>query len=725
VLAGLLGTTLLASGAQAQGVTDGTTNSGRSVDESEIIVTAAKREQTLLEVPTSVQVLSGESLRERGVETFVDLSRETPGVIVSNNLVGGSTVQTFTIRGIGFDDFRPNGNPAAAVHFDGVYQGSSALVSGQLFDVERIEVLKGPQGTLYGRNTTAGAINVISRKPSMYTEGVVNSEFSSFNSARLEAALNVPVNDAISVRISGLYDRTDGYLTNLGAPETAGTSPVPSVIPAITDPGVNDEVGRSKNVAARVLVSVGQGTSSELLFNVHGFQADGGQAQSEPIGTGLPLRSFVSNIDPKQEKDNWGASLTWERELGADMLLTVLGGYEWMESAFEWNDGAAIRVFDIEYSDKVEQGVAEARLQNRVSGDFNWTVGANYFRDRVQLDSVLDGSDRFLTVFDASYVQKRESVAAFGNIDFRLAPRLRADLGARITHDESDYTGATIDLDPYGLSVAGGIFELPAVFDNSLSGTSPSGRATLIYELSSDANVYAAVGRGYRSGGFDGSTIFSAVEAAAFEPETVWSYEGGLKFLPRGGPINIDIAAFYYDFTNIQANQALIFDGATTNVRTNVGKARSFGGEALLNMRPVDRLAMTFGVALLDTKVLEANSDSPEEAMRRLGNELPFAPPVTLNASVAYSLPLGNGLELRPRVDARYVGSYFGDLDNSAPVGDFTLLNLRVDLESDSGWSLAAFARNATNEVYTTGGSPVSRFSGPPREIGVAARFQF
>ena len=163
-----------------------------SDDGDQIIVTAQKRKQTLLEVPSAVLTLSGEQLRKDGVKDFLDLAQHTPGVIVSNTLVGGRTVQNFTIRGIGYDDFRPNGNPSAAVHFDGIYQGSSALIGGQMFDVQRVEILKGPQGTLYGRNTTAGAVNVISTKPSDQFEGRAETTYSSFDSRRLEAAVNVP-----------------------------------------------------------------------------------------------------------------------------------------------------------------------------------------------------------------------------------------------------------------------------------------------------------------------------------------------------------------------------------------------------------------------------------------------------------------------------------------------------------------------------------------------------
>ncbi|CAN5406443.1 TonB-dependent receptor [soil metagenome] len=690
----------------------------------EIVVTAQKREQTLLEVPATVQTITGDRLREDGVKNFIDLAQYTPGVVVSNSLVGGSTVQNFTIRGIGYDDFRPNGNPAAAVHFDGVYQGSSAPIGGQMFDLQRVEVLKGPQGTLYGRNTTAGAVNVISNKPSATTEGQAFVDYSSFNTVRAEGAVNVPFSDTIALRVSGLYDRTDGYLTRLGANGQGGTSPVPGVIPPITDPGYSDKAAQMEFYGARALLSVGMGTSTEILFNLHGFKDKGGQAQAEPV-TGTPPRSFYSNLDARRGRKNLGGSITLTQDIGDAMQLTVQGGYEWMTNDYDWDDGSPRRTYDIEYRDHIKQGSVEARLQNRVSGKFNWTVGSAYFRDKVDLFSALDGSDTFRTKFEAHYIQNRESFAGFANVDFEVLPRVRLDLGGRATSEKAHFQGSTIDLNPYGLSIAGSVFKLPAIFDNRLSETSPSGRATISYAIGDSATAYASFGRGFRAGGFDGTTIWSAPEAKPFDPETVWAYEGGVKFLPRGGPVQIEVAGFYYDFANIQASTSMVYDGATTSVRTNVGKAKSYGGEATFSIRPVRGLHADVGVALLDTKILEIRSSSAAEAARRLGNDLPFAPHMTLNGSLRYEAALSDRLALTPQVNIRYVSDYFGDLDNVGKAGDFTLVNARLELSVDKRWTIAGYVRNLMDTEYTTGGSSTSRFSGAPRTWGASVGMRF
>ena len=693
--------------------------------DNDIVVTAQKREQTLLEVPQAVQVLSGDQLREDGVKSFVDLSQHTPGVIVSTPLVGGSTVQNFTIRGIGFDDFRPNGNPAAAVHFDGVYQGSSALIGGQMFDVSRIEVLKGPQGTLYGRNTTAGAVNVISNKPSANVEGQAFVDYGTFNTVRAEGGVNVPFSETIALRVSGLYDRTDGFLTRVGANGLGGTSPVPGVIPPIVDPGRDDKAAEVEFYGARALLAVGMNTATELLINLHGFKDEGGQGQSERTTANLPPRQYYSNIDARRKRESWGASVTLNQEIGENVQLTAIAGYEQLDSDYDWDDGSPRRTFDIDYVDTIKQGSVELRLQNRVSGKFNWTIGGAWFRDSVDLYSILDGSDTYRTIFEADYKQNRESFAGFVNADIEILPRLRLDAGIRLTHETGRFNGTTLDLDPYGLTVAGRVFNLPAIFDNRLKETSPSGRVALNYELSDSAQLYASVGRGFRAGGFDGTTIWSTPEAAPFENEEVWAYEAGVKFLPRGGPVQIEVAGFYYDFSNIQAGSTVVYDGASTAVRTNVGSARSYGGEATIVMHPVRKLDLNLGVSLLDTKILEIETGTDAERLNRVGSALPFSPNMTINFSARYEIDLSDTLAVIPQANVRYVSNYYGNLDNTSEVNEFTLVNARIDFRIDDRFTIAGFVRNLTDKTYSTGGSSIARISGAPRTWGGSLGVRF
>lgn len=736
VACGALAAALLASPAFAQSTPPAASADVPTGDDAEIVVTAQKRTQTLLQVPSAVLAISGDRLRETGTTNFLQLTQQTPGVIASNQLVGGRTIQTFTIRGIGYDDFRPNGSPSAAVHFDGVYQGSSALIGGQMFDVARVEILKGPQGTLYGRNTTAGAVNVISQKPGTTSEGYAMLDYARFGSVRAEGAVNVPVNDAVAVRVSGVYDRTDGFLTNVGSGRFGGSTPNPA-IPANGNPARDDQAAGSTFDAGRALVSVQAGTGTELLLNLHGFDETGGQAQAErTLATGTYAANapytFDANVVPRLSKQNYGGSLTLTQDVGDTVEMTVVGGYEHLKQRYTWNDGQPIRQFDIAYRDRLEQGSVEARLQNRVGTTFDWVVGGAYFRDDTTLDSTLDSSDVFRTVFDAAYRQKRSSWAVFGDGTYHLNDALKLGIGLRYTRENSRFLGATVDANPYGTSVAGAALPgIPVAFDNRFEDGRLSGKSSLSYSLSQNAEVYASLGRGFKAGGFDGSTIFSAPEALPFRSENVWAYEGGVKFLPRGGPMQIEASGYYYDYTDLQANSTLEpTPGVFTNIRTNVGKATVYGGELSMTARPVTGLELRLGAALLHSKVTEIRSANAAEAARRLGNPLPNAPAMTLNGSVRYEIPLGERLTLTPLVTGRFVSKYFTELDNYHAIGDYFIGDARIELNVDRRWSIAGYVRNFSDTLYENGAAAASRtvfnvFRGAPRTYGLSLGARF
>lgn len=705
-------------------------------DDAAIVVTAQKREQTLLQVPSSVLAITGDRLRETGTHDFIQLSQQTPGVIVSNQLVGGRTVQTFTIRGIGYDDFRPNGSPSAAVHFDGVYEGSSALIGGQMFDVQRVEILKGPQGTLYGRNTTAGAVNIISNKPGRNVEGYGNLDYGSFNSVRGEAAVNLPLTPKIGLRVSGVYDRTDGYQTNLGSGRYGGTTPNPA-IPANGAPAVDKDSARDTFYAGRALLAVNLGEGTDLLFNAHGFHEYGGQMQAERTlaSATLPANApytIDSNIVPRVNKTNYGGNITLSQEVGEKAVFTVIGAYEHLNQHFDWNDGAPTRTYDIAYHDTLNTGSLEARLQNKGSSKIDWVIGGAYFKDRTRLQSVLDGADTFRSVFDANYLQKRQSWAVFGDATLHVGTRWKIGLGMRYTRETQNFSGYTHDLNPYGLSLGKAYLPgLPADFDNHFKDGSPSGKASISYAISKSTEAYVSVGRGFKAGGFDGSTIFSNPEAAPFKSETMWAYEGGVKFLPRGGPVQLELSGFYYDFANMQASTTLQpSPGVFTNIRTNVGKARVFGGEASAVVHPIPRMDLRLGVSLIDSKVTKIVSASAAEAARRLGNDLPNAPHMTINGSIRYEIPLNDRMTLIPLVTGRFIDDYYTELDNYKPIGGYFLGDARLELNLDKRWSIAGYIHNFSNTHYATGLGGVSTttynvFRGAPRTYGGSVGVKF
>lgn len=702
-----------------------------------MVVTAQKRPQTLLDVPTSIVALSGDQVRERGITDFVTLAQSTPGVIAASQATGGRTSQTFTIRGIGNDDFRANGNPSAAVHFDGVYMGSSALIGGQLFDVERIEVLKGPQGTLYGRNTTAGAINVISRKPGDKFEGRASIDYGNYGSVRTELAAGGPIDEQWGVRIAGVYDRTDGYLTNTGAGKFTGYTPKPGVIPPNGAATPGSKATGTDFSGARAIVTYTPRTDTSLMLSVHGFHETGGASQSERViatskyAADAPY-TFSSNVEPALSKNSNGMSLTVDHELPNDLVLTVIGGYENITQQFMWNDSSPIRTFDIDYYDHVEQHSLEARVRNNdgEASRTDWVLGSIYYEDKIGLRSTLDSSDYLRTVFATDYRQTRNSWAMFGDLTNRFAERWSAGVGLRYTSERSTFSGSTIDLNPYGLSLGSRAFPtLPVYFDQSFQDDKVTGKATLTYRPDTNTTLYGAIGQGFKAGGFDGSTISSKEEAAPFKSETVVSYEAGLKYLPNG-PVQVDASVFYYDYKNMQANSTRIIATTPTTVRTNVGRSHILGAELNLLARPLRNLDLNLGLSALNTRITEANSDDSSESVRRVGNQLPNSPKLTANLSARHTQALSGDTVLVSTIGWRWIGKYYGELDNYQSIGNYFLGDARLELRFGKRWSLATWVRNFTDRAYFTGFAGVSAttanlYRGAPRTFGVNAQMRF
>lgn len=700
----------------------------------DIIVTAQKRDQRLIDVPSAVSVLSPEALREAGVKDLVDASRLTPGVVVSPQVAGGRTIQTFTIRGIGYDDFRPNGNPSAAVSVDGVYQGSAALVGGQMFDVSRIEILKGPQGTLYGQNTTAGAVNIISHQPTDSWQGQGRVEYGRFNSWRAEAGIGGPIAEGVKLRLSGVFDRTDGFMTNIGTHGAKGVAN--PAVPALGDPGVNTKANRSQYYGGRAILLLEPTDGTTITLNAHGFHESGAVQFFERTATlgGIePNAPYTvdSALPPELRKSSYGGSFTLNQTIADDVLLVAILGYEHLKQHYTSNsDMSPLRRNDATYDDRVAQGTAELRLQNASPGPIDWVVGATGYKDKVRLRSTLDLTDVVLSTLAADYVQRRRSVAGFADGSIRLGGHWKIGAGLRYTHDESTFDGTTSDLNPSGVSIAQAVFgPMPFVFHRTFSDNSVSGRLNVSYEISRAATAYVSVSRGFKAGGFDGSTSFTLPETDPFKSERVWTYEAGIKFLPRGGPVQIDASFYYNDFTNMQASLNKLINGLPSNIRTNVGSARTYGAEANVTVRPIAGLEVQGGISLLDSKILDMWSDVAAERARRIGNQLPFAPKMTLTGAIRYEIPLSEGVTLTPSVNGRFIDDYFTELDNYQPIKGYFLGNAQVEVAFAKGLTVGGWVRNFTNKRYATTlyvAPPVyAAFRGAPRTYGVSLGYTF
>jgi iron complex outermembrane receptor protein len=706
----------------------------------EIVVTARKRAEPLSQTPLPITAFRGDDLKARRVNNLEDLAAITPGMSFRED-VAGRAGPAITIRGIGFDDYHAMGSPSAAVHLDEVYQGSSAWITGQLFDIDRVEVLKGPQGTLYGRNTTAGAINIITRRPTGQAGGYVGASYGSHDAVRIDGAYTMPLADQVALRIAVLRESGGGYMTNKGNASVAGTTPAPGVIPPLPSIGEH-KTGDKDFWGARATLAYTPTDTTRVTAAVNLARDRGDNSQTDVLGrsaTGFTEPdtdpyTYYANLDPFVRSEQIGGRLQVEHDFQDGLKFTGIASQQHLKRTYTLDPGSPLRAFDIRYADTLDQTTLEARL-GKSGGLVEWVAGAFYMKDRVASDQREDVSDLFRSVIDATSDLHRESWAAFGEADWRFGPRWTATLGLRYTDETAHFDGATVDLNPYGLSAVKSAFALPVRFDNRFSDSNLSGRAVLTWRPTEATMLYASASKGFKSGGFDGATIFTASKALPFQSENVWAYEGGYKWFPTSLPLSLTASGFYYDFSNMQSTSVVNLGGIPTNVRTNVADAQVYGGELQLNLRPIERLELNAGLALLHSEITRDASVDPAEVARRVGAPLPNSPELSYSLAARYGWDLPGGWTLSPAAQLSYVGSQYKELDHYVRAKSYTLIDGQVELTAPGGrWSLSLWGKNLGDETYFTGLIPAvsknvvigtQRIVGAPRTIGVAVNVNF
>jgi hypothetical protein len=710
----------------------------------EVIVTAQKRAQRIQDVPLAVTVIDGADASRRGIDSVAGLVDEVPGVSI-NYAFGGTNYGLISIRGIGgADDYKPNGNPSVALHVDGVYQTSNAYLGMPLFDLDRVEILKGPQGTLYGRNTTAGVINAITKGPGDVVEGSGRVEVGSYDYTVMEAAVGGPLSDKVGVRIAVLAEQGGGFMTGAGAGDLADFRPiiggvVQTQVPAIVDPGRREGFGDKDVFAGRATVAMSFTPGTSLTLKLFGSRDRGDTRQYDRISAALDSNianagenddpyEFYSSEYPSQSIDIYGASGILEHRLADNLNLAVIGNVQGAERSVQGNgDGSPYPASRFDADEKLSQTSLEMRLSDDTGGRLDWIAGVFYVSDDIDFDTHWT-SYTARTKYDNLHKQRRNSFALFGQVDYDLTQKLTLSGGLRYTRDEATFSGRNDDLNPWGISTFTTTFATtnPFVWDRAFEDDNVSGRVTAKYAFTPSLNVFVSAGTGYRGGGFDGTSIFTQAETLPFDSETVTAYEAGLRWTtPR---LRMSLDAFSYRFKELQATTRLAND---TNGRANVGEAESKGIELAVNAvvfeTPNQTLDLDIAAAFLDTEILSFSSARVAEVLSTVGDPLPGAPDVTATASLNHGLTLDNGWRLNSRLSVSHHGEESNRL-NAAPGNTaeaYTLLNARLELETSANWAMYAYGRNITDEVYFPELNGASRLVGAPATYGVGLRYNF
>ena len=666
-------------------------DSGLQIEE--IIVTAQKREQNLNDVSVAVNVFTGDAIREQRLGQLIDLAAQTPNLNINDTF--GNSITNVSIRGLGLNDYAVNNNTAAGIYIDGVYLVSPAMLGFQLFDMERVEVLKGPQGTLYGRNTTAGAMKFISRKPTEEFEGYLSADYSRYDHFMLEGALGGQIAEGLTGRVAvQTSQRNDGFQLNRA---TGG------------------KVGEIDHTAWRGLLNWQPSADLDILLNVHGgvdksdtllIKVDNALT---PVDDGItdPYSSAAGN-DTELDNENYGASLTINWNLSDDLTLTSVTGYEDYERSHdEDRDGTALEQLDGLFLNDIEQVSQELRL-TYARDDYVLIGGVFYGHDEVSTRDRFDSSDLLpllglagARAIGNEYNQQADSYAVFAHAEWQLHEDWKFIAGLRYTEEDKEFTDAFTFLlvgeDRTEVQV------YPPV-NNDYDVSNLSGKVGIDYRGFENALLYASVSRGFKSGSFQGQLAFNPADLGGFDKEIVWAYEIGAKTQLLNNRVQFNASAFFYDYKGVQIYGPIYQNpvlGPLFGI-TNAGDAEVYGAELDLLWRVAAGLDLRLGLGLLDTEI----TDSIFQPYVANGSKLPNAPEVNFNALVRYEWNLTGSLVADIMFDTSYKDDVIYDIVRQPPeaVEDgYWITNARGGVRSASGtWGVYLWGKNITDEVYRT-----------------------
>jgi iron complex outermembrane recepter protein len=684
---------------------------------SDIVVTAQRRSQNIQDVPIQIVAISGNAITEAGIRDPRDLTLLVPNLAFQSG--SQATSASIFIRGVGISDFNANVTGAVGVYVDDVFIGANSGKLFNIFDSDGIEVLKGPQGTLYGRNTTAGAVRFSSRKPTDILQVDAAASYGRFNEVQLEGGIGGPiVPGLLKVRVAGTYTHRDGTDFNRVTGNRLNNLNL-GALRGIVDFTPSD------SLLLRASVHWGRNRSGARQFQHRGQGIDLA-GNSNFSASGVPLDAFGYadtdgnrdagdyDVEGKESVDVFGASLLAQLNLDT-VTLTSITAYEQVNHrTLEDTDASPNNVITGTYIDRPRQFSQELRLASRQTGAFTWLVGGFYFHDTLRTDSsydilrVLRDPTAPLGGFDPAnsigiqrfpYTQRTESFAVFGQGDYHITDRLTATLGGRYSSDRIKFAYSSF-FDDSGVVV-------PIVStDQAKTFRDFSYRAALAYKFDRTL-LYASASKGYNSGGFAGGASTDPVQLLPYRSEKLYAYEAGLKtdFLDRR--VRFNAAAFYYDYRDLQV---FVFDTSGTvpvQRKLNAGSAELYGLETDVTIRPTRNLSLNFATSLLHAKYTQFTALA---AADYTGNRLVSAPTFAISGGATYTRPIGSLGSLRARVDGSYQSRVFLTPDNvvANQVKPYGLLNARLSWLPDGDRVEAAFwAKNITGTRYLQYVSPV------------------
>ena len=750
----------------------------------EIVVTAQKRAENVQDVNIAISAFSAESLDALGWKDITQVASQTPNLDIK--YVWGNSMPVATIRGIGMNDFQANSKPGVGFYVDEVYLPSIALMGLQLFDMERLEVLKGPQGTLYGRNTNGGAINYITRKPSQEADGYVRGSFGRFQRAEYEGAFGGPLSESLSGRVSFYgVNQGEGHVLNRLSGKKHGEVDIWAA---------RGQLRFQPNESLDVLVNVhgGKDTSQGAYFQHVGFWNRGAngmtaapqrfcsavlQGRLDPANcvdqlqysdtdnnvyagdytvrndltyNGSPLNFDTWNLDNR----NVGGGVHVDYGFANGLTLTSISSYESYDRFQpKESDAQPLLFLDLYFASKIRAYSQEFRLASSDEGAVSWIVGANYTNESIDEDPprVLFVDAFLVNRAQVIYKQDQNQLAGFGHVDWKFADDWKLSVGARYLKENIDFQSESSFLVPPGfgqtnrviLAAVPGVITVagqpPVPVTGLASDNAVTGRIAIDWKARENLMIYASFAKGYKGGGFNGGFVTNIAQWIPYEPEEVKAYELGFKSDWLDRRLILNGAVFYSDYKNLQAvSSRPSATGVVQNFLANLSKAEITGAEFELTARPVPNFEIRAGLGLLDAKNKDPQPlfDGPFAAAgviapRKLAN----SPDYTVNLALLYDVPLASGSSLRFATDINRAGKQYKEIQNNVAleVPAQGLWNGSISWRgADDRWNVSLWGKNLADEefIVDTLSTPATNgwgviVYGMPRTYGISAEYRW
>lgn len=710
----------------------------------EVVVTAQKREQNLQAVGIAINSYSGGALEDLGVYNSNQLAEKVANLTIVSPSGEGGVVATF-IRGVGLNNFALNTSGPVGYYVDGSIVGSTNAQMTTLFDIERVEVLKGPQGTLFGRNTTGGAINIISNKPADTFENRFILGVDRFANYRTEGVISGRLSETINGRLAIVNATQGGYLENLS----------------------NGDTVERRNMAGRVMLDISTSDDTQLLLNLHGSGLHG---DSDLPGQSTSTDSFYQNAHGDRpytiDTESAGASALFEWNLSKQVQLVSVTSYDHFDKRQDQDLDALPQEFiEVEYNAELDTFAQEFRLQGSHNA-INWVSGLYFLQEDNDwlmninlIDLPIDPVNAPGLTFGTPILngdQQLNTAAAFGQLEYQWADAWQWVFGLRYTELTVDFN---FDAEAPNLAVITPTTGILSTldYDNDLINQAVSGKVAINFTPNDSSLYYASITRGFKGGGFNGGLVNdfnNYAPRAQYDPETLTAYEVGTKYLLLDQSLRLNMAAFYYDYKDAQVFNSTpdpIF-GIAQNVVENADSLEIYGADIDLTWQATPSFLLQAGLGYTHSEFTKYFFSVPTRISAPLSvdiaGETPRnTPEWNLNLLARYSWSLGDSGQITAQADGAYqskvlfsngqiqvpgdVSSY--DRNESLGQSDYTLWNARVSwANANNQWEIGLWGRNIADEEYRSSMVALQQFfgfdqviRGVPRNIGLDLRYHF